>query len=200
MLSRESGHSKVFSVGLFLACLVTTVFLSSVPLSRLHAQASAQSSVSGVSVEASEQVFRRCARWMPPASIPMKARWPKCPRAWRYATDCSTIARPGHGRAPRLLSRSQAGRSRRDPFPLYHFRAGGGPSAAFNYLLEHEVLPPDVLAIEEFQEILQNFYKEAHLDLRWQRVQPEYERAVGRDRSARWPPHRDRLQRLSSRN
>jgi hypothetical protein len=58
-----------------------------------------------------------------------------------------------------------------------------GPPPRFNYLLDHDVLPPDVLAIEDFQEILVNFYHEAHLDLRWTKVEPEYLRAVARDQS-----------------
>jgi len=44
-------------------------------------------------------------------------------------------------------------------------------------------LPPDVLAIEDFQEVLANFYHEAHLDLRWAAVEPEYNRAIERYQS-----------------
>ncbi len=58
-----------------------------------------------------------------------------------------------------------------------------GPPPNFTFLLDHDVLPPDVLAIEGFQEVLANFYHEAHLDLRWASVEPEYNRAVERYQS-----------------
>ena len=58
-----------------------------------------------------------------------------------------------------------------------------GPPPRFDFLLDRDTLPPDALAIEGFQEILANFYHEAHLDLRWSRVAPEYERAIARDQS-----------------
>jgi len=58
-----------------------------------------------------------------------------------------------------------------------------GPPPKFTFLLDHEALPPDVLAIESFQEILVNFYHEAHLDLRWASVEPEYNRAIERYQS-----------------
>ena len=52
-----------------------------------------------------------------------------------------------------------------------------GPPPSFTFLLDHDVMPPDALAIEGFQEVLANFYHEAHLDLRWAAVEPEYTRA-----------------------
>jgi len=55
-----------------------------------------------------------------------------------------------------------------------------GPPPSFTFLLSHEVMPPDALAIEGFQEVLQNFYHEAHLDLRWAAVESEYNRAIER--------------------
>jgi len=58
-----------------------------------------------------------------------------------------------------------------------------GPPPRFDYLLDRDVLPPDVLAIEGFREVLANFYHEAHLDLRWTKIEPEYQRAVARDQS-----------------
>ncbi len=58
-----------------------------------------------------------------------------------------------------------------------------GPPPNFAFLLGHDVLPPDALAIEGFEEVLANFYHEAHLDLRWASVEPEYNRAVERYQS-----------------
>ena len=38
-----------------------------------------------------------------------------------------------------------------------------GPPPNFAYQIDHDVLPPDVLSIENFDQVLRNFYKEAQL-------------------------------------
>jgi hypothetical protein len=53
-----------------------------------------------------------------------------------------------------------------------------GPPPRFDFQVSHDQLPPDVLAIDGFREILAAFYQEAHLDLHWAQVEPEYERSV----------------------
>ena len=58
------------------------------------------------------------------------------------------------------------------------FALVAGPPPDFEYTVDHDLLPPDVLAIEDFQTILANFYREANLDVRWQKVEPEYNRAI----------------------
>ena len=58
------------------------------------------------------------------------------------------------------------------------FALVAGPPPDFEYTVDHDLLPPDVLAIEGFQTILANFYREANLDARWQKVEPEYNRAI----------------------
>ena len=53
-----------------------------------------------------------------------------------------------------------------------------GPAPRFDFQVGHDQLPPDVLALEGFREVLAAFYQEARLDSQWARVQPEYERAA----------------------
>jgi len=55
-----------------------------------------------------------------------------------------------------------------------------GPPPKFNYLLRHDELPPDVLSIEGFNEVLANFYREAQIERLWAQVEPEYNRGVAR--------------------
>lgn len=55
-----------------------------------------------------------------------------------------------------------------------------GPPPKFNYRLSHDDLPPDVLAIEGFNDMLANFYREAQIDRLWKQVRPEYEREIER--------------------
>jgi hypothetical protein len=59
-----------------------------------------------------------------------------------------------------------------------------GPPPAFEMPSNPEQLPPDVLTIDGFQKVLEDFYQEAHLDLRWAKIEPEYESAVDRYRAS----------------
>jgi hypothetical protein len=53
-----------------------------------------------------------------------------------------------------------------------------GPPPKFPFLLDRDELPPDVLAIDGFDEVFRNFYAEAQLDQRWTRIEPGYRREV----------------------
>ena len=53
-----------------------------------------------------------------------------------------------------------------------------GEPPRFQFLVDLDLLPPDVLPIQGFQEILGNFYREAHLDSRWPGIEPEYDSAL----------------------
>jgi len=55
-----------------------------------------------------------------------------------------------------------------------------GPPPDFRYQVDLDLLPPDVGALEGFQKILAAFYHEAHLDIRWTQIEPEYHRAIAR--------------------
>lgn len=58
------------------------------------------------------------------------------------------------------------------------FALVAGPPPDFEIQGTRESLPPEMITIDGFQEILANFYREAHLDLRWAKIEPEYEPAV----------------------
>jgi len=58
------------------------------------------------------------------------------------------------------------------------FALAAGPPPKFEFELRREDLPPDALALEGFNEILANFYREAQLDLLWKHYQPEYDHGV----------------------
>lgn len=53
-----------------------------------------------------------------------------------------------------------------------------GPPPKFAYNVSHDDLPPDVLPIEGFNEVLAAFYTEAEIDLLWRSAQKEYDREV----------------------
>lgn len=58
------------------------------------------------------------------------------------------------------------------------FALAAGPPPNFEFELRRDELPPDALALEGFNEILANFYREQNIDQLWQHYQPDYERAV----------------------
>ncbi len=58
------------------------------------------------------------------------------------------------------------------------FSLVAGPPPRFDFQVNHDLLPPDVLALDGFREVLAAFYQEARLDLRWTKVEPEYDHAL----------------------
>lgn len=60
------------------------------------------------------------------------------------------------------------------------FALVAGPPPKFSYVLRHDELPPDVLAIEDFTDVLASFYREAQIERLWTQVAPEYDREIAR--------------------
>jgi tetratricopeptide (TPR) repeat protein len=58
------------------------------------------------------------------------------------------------------------------------FALAAGPPPQFTFEMNRDALPPDALALEGFNVILANFYREAQLDQLWQHYQPDYQRGV----------------------
>lgn len=54
------------------------------------------------------------------------------------------------------------------------FAVVAGPAPKFAYLLRHDDLPPEVLAIEDFNDLLANYYAEQHIGELWRKIQPAY--------------------------
>src|SRR5499433_2917960 len=53
-----------------------------------------------------------------------------------------------------------------------------GPAPEFKPVLRRDELPPEVIALEGFQEILSNYYKEQRIGELWRQVQPIYNREI----------------------
>src|SRR5579864_5757818 len=64
--------------------------------------------------------------------------------------------------------------------PFLSFALVTGPPPKFDYIVSHSDMPPAVLTIEGFDEILSNFYSEAHLDREWATVEPEVDHEIDR--------------------
>lgn len=55
-----------------------------------------------------------------------------------------------------------------------------GPAPRFQAMLRRDELPPEVLALEGFNEVLTNYYKEQNIGQLWRQVQPIYSREIER--------------------
>src|SRR5258708_16531826 len=55
-----------------------------------------------------------------------------------------------------------------------------GPAPAFQPLLRRDELPPEIIALEGFSEILSNYYQEQKIGRLWRQVQPIYNREIER--------------------
>ncbi len=55
-----------------------------------------------------------------------------------------------------------------------------GPAPAFQPVLRRDELPPEVIALEGFSEILSNYYQEQKIGQLWRQVQPIYNREIER--------------------
>jgi hypothetical protein len=55
-----------------------------------------------------------------------------------------------------------------------------GPAPGFQAVLRRDDLPPEVIALEGFSEILSNYYQEQNIGQLWRQVQPIYNREVER--------------------
>lgn len=55
-----------------------------------------------------------------------------------------------------------------------------GPAPAFQPILRRDELPPEVIALEGFSEILSSYYQEQRIGQLWRQVQPVYNREVER--------------------
>ena len=60
------------------------------------------------------------------------------------------------------------------------FAMVAGPAPKFAYLLRHDELPPEVLAIEDFNGLLANYYAEQNIGELWKKIQPVYNREIVR--------------------
>jgi tetratricopeptide (TPR) repeat protein len=167
-----------------LACVFIVVTAAALLIPRSWGQSQSQpTNTSGIAVEYSQQVFATmCAL-----------------DAAGFQSDESTLAEMPARLALRDRMLKMQGPATDALRKFYHdhemadpsqtlsrfmtFAMIAGPPPDFRLEMEQEALPPDALAIQDFQDVLANFYQEAHLGLRWIEVQAEYERAVERDQA-----------------
>jgi tetratricopeptide (TPR) repeat protein len=167
----------------FLALLAALIGIAAAS-SRTPAQRPAPGNYAGISVEASPQIFATmCA--LDAAGLDVKSSTlGEMPARLALRAELLQMQGPAT-EALRQFYRDHALASPSETLSRYiTFALVAGPPPQFQYPANRESLPPDVLTIEGFQELLANFYGEAHLRLSWAAVEAQDAPALARYRAS----------------
>jgi len=132
---------------------------------------------SGINVESSQQIFSTMCALDAAGFDSDESTLAEMPSRLKLRADLLKLQGPAT-LALRQFYREHALANSGETLSRYiAFAIVTGPPPDFQFLYDRDILPPDVLTIENFQDLLSNFYREAHLAARWSIVEPEYERA-----------------------
>jgi hypothetical protein len=137
-----------------------------------------QESVPKVGIETSQQLFdTMCALWA--AGFSTEANLAAMPPAWAGVAQKMAKMQGPATEAVREYYKQHEHNDRATTLSRYiSFAMVVGPPPDFVYTMRREDMPPDVLAIEDFNDVLAKFHKEAQLDLLWGQMQPGYDPIV----------------------
>jgi len=193
---RNSGVRFKLLVGVCAAAIASALSLSSVALPRAQAQQQSpppprtparpgapppramRPVTPQVTIESSQQLFATmCALWA--AGYYTGSGPEDLPTAWRAVADEMLRHQgPATDEIHQYLDQHKTSDRAATLSRFISFALVVGPPPDFVYTFRHEDLPPDVLAIEDFNGLLAKFYKEAQVDAAWQRVKPSYQNGV----------------------
>lgn len=161
---------------------VLSFFAVSIPVAQSQ-QAVSEISQTGIAVESSQQIFATMCALDAAGFDADESTLAEMPERLALRGDLLRMKGPAT-EAVRQFYRDHALADPGENLSRYiTFGLAVGPPPVFAYQLDHDLLPPDVLSIENFQPILANFYREARLGSRWARIEPEYDAAAARYQS-----------------
>jgi hypothetical protein len=142
-----------------------------------HSQEAPAANYTGIGIESSQQLFATMCALDAAGFDADESTLAEMPSRLRLRADLLSVQGPATI-ALRQFYRDHALGSPGETLARYiTFALVAGPPPQFQFLYDRDLLPPDVLTIESFQDVLGNFYREAHLASRWSQIEPEYERA-----------------------
>ena len=101
-----------------------------------------------------------------------------------FRTEIKMRARQQQGPAVEAVREFYTQHQLRDPGAMLSryiwFGLVAGPAPKFQPVMRRDELPPEMLALEGFSEILSNYYTEQHIGQLWRQVQPVYDREIER--------------------
>ena len=159
-------HLSALALGVSLCAATGPLFVA-------HAATPQDPSSSSVSVEASPQLFATVGALF-------AAGFDRAPNA-SSGDPLVARLRALQGPATEALRAYFRDHSSADPAETISryvtFALVAGPPPKFELTLRREELPPDVLALDGFGQILADFYQEAGIDALWREFQPRYEQS-----------------------
>ena len=165
-------------------CSAALLVLGIAAAPKIHGQAAPmQEWASGISVEASQQLFSTMCALDAAGFDADEGTLAEMPSRLALRGELLKLQGPATS-ALRQFYRDHALADSGETLSRYiTFALVVGPPPTFQYQGNADFLPPDVAALEGFQKILVAFYSEAHLDIRWAQIKPEYNRAIARYQS-----------------
>ena len=166
-------------------CFAALLVLGIAAAPKIHGQAPAgqQQWASGISVESSQQLFSTMCALDAAGFDADESTLAEMPSRLALRGELLKLQGPA-SEALRQFYRDHALADSGETLSRYiTFALIAGPPPTFQYQGNPDFLPPDVAALEGFQRVLAAFYSEAHLDLRWAQIEPEYNRAITRYQS-----------------
>jgi hypothetical protein len=137
-------------------------------------------SVPKVGIETSAQLFDvMCALWA--AGYNTEANVGSLPPEWAAIAEKMMKMQGPATEALRAYYKDHEHNNRGTTLSRYmSFAMVVGPPPNFEYTVRQEEIPPDVMVLEDFEQVLSRFYTEAQLDLLWGQVLPSYNPLVAR--------------------
>jgi hypothetical protein len=178
VILRKSFIAELFRRILPAASAIAVAFVFGVSVASAQGRAQSATNNSGITVEPSQQLFATMCALDAAGFAAEEATLAEMPSRLALREDLLKMQGP----ATEALRAFYKDHSLADPGETLSryiaFALVTGPPPHFDFQMDRDVLPPGVLAIEGFQPILAEFYQEARLDLRWAKVEPEYNRAI----------------------
>jgi tetratricopeptide (TPR) repeat protein len=176
----QKSRKRTPVLALPIAALILAFSLAA-PAYRACAQATAPDT--GVSVESSQQLFATMCALDAAGFNSDESTLAEMPSRLKLREDLLKLQGPSVDAVRQFYRDHQLADPGETLSRFITFAVVVGPPPRFEFIVDRDVLPPDALAIEGFQEILANFYRDANLSRRWSEVAPEYDRASQRDES-----------------
>jgi hypothetical protein len=142
---------------------------------RSQAQQAEQSSDPSISVDASQQIFAVMCALDASGFDAQEITSADMPARVALREDLLKLKGPAT-QAMRQFYRDHALASATETLtPYMTFALVADPPPTFQLPANRDLLPPSVLTIDGFQDVISDFYQEARLDARWAKIEPESE-------------------------
>jgi tetratricopeptide (TPR) repeat protein len=144
------------------------------------AQSPGSASYSGVSVEPNEQIFDTMCALDAAGFDADESTLGQMPGRLALRADLLKLKGPATV-ALREFYRGHALADSGENLSRYiAFAVVAGPPPKFGFVVDRDLLPPAVLSIDGFEDVLADFYREASLAARWRQLNPEHQAVMSR--------------------